>query len=126
VRLARASSVPVWASLVAVLACACVDADPPALRTLVTVISTQDGQAATEATQRLCEYGRRSLVVVEAALHTATPPGRKRLLRAIRQLGDADAIPLVSHLAQYDEDEGVRAEAERTSLALAARSTVVH
>ena len=102
---------------------ACVDADPPALRTLVTVISTQDGQAATEASTRLCEYGRRALVVVEAALHTATPPGRKRLLRAIRQLGDRDALPLVSHLARYDEDEGVRKEAASTLTAL---SPVVH
>jgi hypothetical protein len=96
----------------------CADTDPPAMRTLVTVIATEQGQAANEATDRLIAYGRRSLVVLEAAIHTADPAGRKRLVRAMRRLGDRDAVPLLSHIARYDEDEGVRKEASDALAAL--------
>ncbi len=94
--------------------CGCADADPPAMRTLVTVIATQDGAAAADATERLVGYGRRGLVVLEAALHTAPPAGRRRLVRAIRRLGDEDGAPLLGHLVRFDEAEEVRAEARAT------------
>ena len=113
------------ASLTIVLVCAaalaaCADADPPAMRTLVTVIATQDGNAAADATERLIAYGRRGLVVLEAALHTATPVGRKRLVRAIRQLGDKDGTALLAHVARYDDSEEVRSEARAALEAWAA------
>jgi hypothetical protein len=81
------------------------------MRTLVTVIVTTDGREAANATDRLVAYGRRGLVMLEAALHTAPPPGRRRLIRAIRQLGDEDGAPLLGHVARFDDDEAVRAEA---------------
>ncbi|MEO6954651.1 MAG: hypothetical protein ABI321_22825 [Polyangia bacterium] len=93
----------------------CVDPDPPVLRTLVTVVATQDGRPAEEATARLVAEGRRSLVVVEAALHTADAPGRRRLVRVIRRLvaeGEKDGCPLLGHVATYDDDVTVRREAD--------------
>jgi hypothetical protein len=90
----------------------CADSDPPAMRTLVTAIATQEGSAAADATERLVPYGRRGLVVLEAALHTAAPPGRRRLVRAIRRLGDEDGAALLAHVARWDEAAEVRAEAK--------------
>jgi hypothetical protein len=107
--------------LVAVtFALGCADADPPAMRTLVTVIATSEGQAVTDATDRLMPYGRGALVVLEAALHTAPPPGRRHLIHALRRLGDEDAVALLAHFARYDEDRQVAAEAKSTLEAWAA------
>ena len=93
----------------------CVDPDPPMLRTLVTVVTTQDGRPSEDASTRLVAEGRRSLVVIEAALHTADAPGRRRLVRVIRRLvaaGDKDGCPLLGHVATYDDDVTVRNEAD--------------
>ena len=98
---------------------ACVDPDPPAMRMLVTVIATQDGQPVEDATRRLVAYGRPALVVLEAALHTADAPGRRRIVRAIERVGDPDAVPLLHHYAQYDEDPQVRARAAAAAATLA-------
>ena len=103
----------------------CADSDPPALRTLVTVVSTQEGQPAVDATRRLVIEGRRSLVVIEAALHTADAPGRKRLVRAIAAIADeeGEGAALLDHLRKYDDDPAVRAEAEQTLRKWAAETT---
>lgn len=101
--------------LLATAASGCVDPDPPVLRTLVTIVATQDGRPADQATMRLVQEGRRSLVVVEAALHTADAPGRRRLVRVIRRLveaGEKDGCPLLGHVATYDDDVTVRTEAD--------------
>lgn len=94
--------------LLLVLLAGCVDPDPPRLRTLVTVVATQEGQPAEQATAQLVAEGRRSLVVVEAALHTADPAGRRRLLRVIDRLHDPDGCPLLRHFGRFDEDEATR------------------
>lgn len=105
----------VLAVLVLIVIAGCVDPDPPVLRTLVTVVATLDGRPAEEATARLVAEGRRALVVVEAALHTADAPGRRRLLRVIKRLvdgGEKDGCPLLGHVATFDDDVTVRSEAE--------------
>src|SRR6476659_1250138 len=94
--------------LLALLLCACVAGHPPRLPPLVPLIATQEGPVAEEATRKLVAEGRPALVVLEAALHTAEPAGRRRLVRAIDRLGDEDGCALLAHLARYDEDPAVR------------------
>lgn len=72
------------------------------------------GSSATAAAERLCRHGRRAIPSLEAALHTAEPPGRKNLILALRKLGDADAVPLLRHVALFDAAPDVRREAEWT------------
>jgi hypothetical protein len=98
----------VRALVLVLLVSACVDPDPPRLRTLVTVVATQEGQPAAEATRQLVAEGRKALVVIEAALHTAEPAGRRRLVRAIGMLHDEDGCALLQHVAQFDEDEATQ------------------
>jgi HEAT repeat protein len=100
------------------LVSACVQADPPALRSLVTVVATQPGQPANEATQKLVAYGRPALVVVEAALHTADPAGRRRLIQVVARIHDPDARALLEHFARYDENSEVRSSAARAAASL--------
>ena len=66
------------------------------------------------ATERLVPHGRRAIVIIEAALHTAQPPGRKNLIVALRRIHDADAVPLLRHFAVFDASPDVRTEARWT------------
>jgi HEAT repeat protein len=77
-------------------------------------LSVHEGDAATAAIARLARRGRSAIPAIEAALHTAKPAGRKNLVTALRKIGDADAIPLLRHVALYDDEESVRHEAEWT------------
>ena len=47
-------------------------------------------------------------------MHTAEVPGRKNLVLALRKIGDADAVPLLRHIALFDPAPDVRVEAEWT------------
>lgn len=77
-------------------------------------VAVHEGDAVAIATQRLVRRGRSSLPSIEAALHTARPAGRKNLIVALRKIGDAEAVPLLRHVALYDDEESVRVEAEWT------------
>jgi hypothetical protein len=103
----------VRALVLVLLVSACVDPDPPRLRTLVTVVATQEGQPSEDATTQLVAEGRRALVVIEAALHTADPAGRRRLVRAIDKLHDDDGCALLQHVARFDEDAATRGAADQ-------------
>jgi hypothetical protein len=113
-----------WACVILLLLCGCVDTDPPALRTLVTVVATQEGQPVVDATRSLVAAGRPALVVVEAALHTADAAGRKRLIRVLDAIADPDGegSALLAHLSRYDEDAEVRAAAEQVLTQWAAQT----
>jgi hypothetical protein len=84
------------------------------IRAQVTLLLNQEGAAAQAASARLQRHGRRAIVTIEAALHTATPDGRKNLILALRGIGDGEAIPLLRHVAIYDPSAEVRREAEWT------------
>ena len=73
-----------------------------------------EGEAAAGSASRLVMFGRRALPAMEAALHTADERGRKNLILAMRRLGDAEAIPLLLHVATHDPASDVRREAEWT------------
>lgn len=92
---------------------ACNDADDD-IRANVTLLCNHEGALATAAADHLARYGRRAIPTIEAAMHTASTAGRKNLILALRKVGDAEAVPLLGHIAVYDGAEDVRREAEWT------------
>lgn len=101
--------------LIACLAAApaCSDNDDD-IRAKVTVLCNREGAAATLAAERLAGYGRRAIPTIEAAMHTASATGKKNLVMALRKIGDAEAVPLLGHMAQFEPSPDVRREAEWT------------
>ena len=87
--------------------------DDDALRGDVQLVAALP-EPSPRAVERLVVHGRRAIPLVEAALHTAEPPGRKNLLLLLRRIGDPDAVPLLRHYALYDPEPEVRVEAEWT------------
>jgi hypothetical protein len=101
---------------------ACNDADDD-IRANVTLLCNHEGVLATAAAEHLQRYGRRAIPTIEAAMHTASPTGKKNLILALRKIGDAEAIPLLAHIAQFEPSEDVRREAEWTLRQWAADGT---
>ena len=91
----------------------CDDADGD-IHANVTLLSQREGALATAAADHLARYGRRAIPTIEAAMHTATPTGRKNLVMGLRRIGDVDAVPLLRHLAIYDPSPDVAREADWT------------
>jgi hypothetical protein len=94
-------------------AAACNDVDDD-IRASVTVLCNHEGIPATSAAERLERYGKRAIPTIEAAMHTASPVGRKNLILALRRIGDPDSIALLGHIAVFDGSPDVRREAEWT------------
>jgi hypothetical protein len=92
---------------------ACNDADDD-IRANVTLLCNHEGALATAAAEHLQRYGRKAIPTIEAAMHTATPTGKKNLILALRKIGDAEAVPLLGHMAQFEPNADVRREAEWT------------
>src|SRR5262245_61345283 len=101
------------ATLAAALGTACFS-DDDGSRADVQAVAVHEGDTVNIAIQRLVRRGRAALPPIEAALHTAKPPGRKNLIVALRKIGDPEAVPLLRHVALYDEEQSVRVEAEWT------------
>jgi len=101
--------------LMALLAAApaCSDADDD-IRANVTLLCNHEGALATAAAEHLARYGRRAIPTIEAAMHTASPTGKKNLILALRKIGDSEAVPLLGHVAQFEPNADVRREAEWT------------
>ena len=93
---------------------ACSDRDEAEIRADVTLLSNHEGAIAATAADHLARFGRRGIPTIEAALHTASPPGKKNLIVALRKIGDVEAIPLLRHVATFEPSEDVRREAEWT------------
>jgi hypothetical protein len=88
--------------------------DEEAMRAEAQVLSQAQGEAAPASAERIARFGRRAIPSIEAALHTAEPSGRKNLILGLRRIGDAEAVPLLGHLAAWDAAPDVRREAEWT------------
>lgn len=94
-------------------AAACSDADDQ-IRADVRLLCNHQGALAVAAADDLTRFGRRAIPTVEAAMHTASAPGRKNLVLALRRIGDADAAPLLGHISVYDGSAEVKREAQGT------------
>jgi hypothetical protein len=89
-------------------------ADDDAIRIEVQALTLERGEHTMVAADRIARHGRRAIPSIEAALHTADDVGRRNLVLALRKVGDAEAVPLLQHLAAYDSDELVKKESEWT------------
>jgi len=103
----------VLVTLLAVAPAACNEADDD-IRANVTLLCNHEGALATAAADHLARYGRRAIPTIEAAMHTASPTGKKNLILALRKIGDVEAVPLLGHIAQFEPNADVRREAEWT------------
>ena len=100
-------------ALLVAAAAACKDNDDDICAN-VPLLCDHEGALATAAAEHLARYGRRAIPTIEAAMHTATPAGKKNLVMALRKIGDAEAVPLLGHMAQFEPSPDVRREAAWT------------
>jgi len=84
------------------------------IRAAVTLAISHEGAQAQAAVDKLAQHGKRALPTIEAAMHTASPAGKKTLIGALRKIGDVEAVPLLRHVALHDPGADVRREAEWT------------
>ncbi|MDB4967622.1 MAG: hypothetical protein JWN44_3311 [Myxococcales bacterium] len=92
---------------------ACNDNDDE-IRHNVTLLCNHEGALAMAAADALTRHGRRAIPTIEAAMHTASGPGKKNLILALRKIGDAEAVPLLAHIAEFEPSPDVKREAEWT------------
>ncbi len=108
-------SLMVKASLMIALALAgCADRTDDEIRAGVTLTLNEEGAPQKQAAEKLASFGARAIPTIEAAMHTASPSGRKDLIGVLRKIGDVEAVPLLGHVAVFDPAEDVRREAEWT------------
>ena len=100
-----------WLVCGLLLLSACTSSTDDQIRGQVTLLLNEEGAPAEAAAHRLVGFGKRAIPTLEAAMHTASPSGKKALIGVMRQIGDESAIPLLGHIATYEPDEGVRREA---------------
>jgi hypothetical protein len=80
----------------------------------VQLLATTRGELSEQALRRLSPYGRQALPYLEAALHTASPAGRRNLAIALRRLGLPETASLLGHIAAFDGDLATAKEAWKT------------
>lgn len=84
------------------------------LRSAVELLAAERGEVADRAYQRIEPRGRTALPYLEAALHRVAAPGRRNIVIALRRLALPESTSLLGHLAAFDADPQVRAEAYHT------------
>jgi len=114
---------PVALAMAAMLSPAGCDEPTTNLRGAVELLGAEQGEVAERALATLKEHGTRrdALPYLEAALHRVPPKGRRNVVIALRQLALPEAAPLLGHLAAFDAEPTVRAEAYSTLELWAAR-----
>ncbi len=98
------------ASLASLGSLGCEDTSYKQIGTEINVLAkrSQDPRA-DGARSRLVAFGRPAIPQIETALHTAQERGRLQLIAALDEIGDAEAVPILRHLAVYDTSDQVRA-----------------
>ena len=102
------------AILIALLLSGCADHTDDEIRASVTLLLNEEGRPQQQAADKLASFGARAIPTIEAAMHTASPSGRKDLIAVLRKIGDVEAVPLLGHVAVFDAAADVRREAEWT------------
>lgn len=103
-----------WALALTLALSACSDRTDDEIRGQVTLALNHEGAPAAAAVDRLVKHGRRAIPTIESALHTASPGGKKTLIKALRRIADVESVPLLRHFAMFDPNPDVRREAEGT------------
>jgi HEAT repeat protein len=92
---------------------ACEDTSYRKIGAEITVLAKRSQDPRVDgARQRLVTFGPAAIPQIETALHTAQERGRLQLVAALQDIGDAEAIPILRHLAVYDSSSDVRAACE--------------
>ena len=92
------------------LTAACEDTSYRKIGAEITVLAKRSQDPRVDgARQRLVAFGAAAIPQIETALHTAQERGRLHLVAAMQDIGDAEAIPILRHLAVYDSSSEVRA-----------------
>jgi len=105
---------PLWLPLVLLLGCSFSEDPQREIDKHTLVVAEKEGAEATQSMERLIAQGRRAIPTIELALQQARPTGKRNLVLVLRRIGDAEAIPLLRHLAQHDADALVKREARTT------------
>lgn len=100
--------------LVGVASTACEDHAHGDIGDEINILVRRNDQLVPPAMDRLAAYKREALPQIETALHTAAPAGRLHLVAVMERIGDADAIPILRHVALFDITPELRAAAEAT------------
>lgn len=111
-------------ALSALAACtprACDHGDRRALALEVEYLVADDGPTSDEAERRLIARGKGAIAVLETGLYVADAAGRRRVIEVLAAIGDAEATPILAHLAARDPDPGVRDAARRALASLRRR-----
>ncbi|HVR60423.1 MAG TPA: hypothetical protein VMU50_00915 [Polyangia bacterium] len=96
----------------ALAAGACEDRSHRDIGDEINILTRRNDALVPPATARLAAYGRKAIPQIETALHTAAVTGRLHLLDALAKIGDAEAAPILRHVAVYDVAPEVRDAAE--------------
>ncbi|MCP4445589.1 MAG: HEAT repeat domain-containing protein [Myxococcales bacterium] len=78
----------------------------------VEILIGEPGPAVKEAERRLLERGRSAIAILETGLYHADPIGRIRIVRTLAKLEMEEAMPVIQHIAERDDDPLVRETAE--------------
>lgn len=105
-------------SMSACAAPACSDGGERAMRKDVQLLVQDDGALAEAARSRLVARGQEAVLVLETGLYAANAPARRRIVRALAEIGSAEALPILAHLAVRDPDPDVRQAAENARQSL--------
>ena len=96
----------------AVASGACEDRSHRDIGDEINILTRRNDALVPPATARLASYGRAAIPQIETALHTAAATGRLHLVDALARIGDAEAAPILRHVAVYDVNREVRDVAE--------------
>ena len=92
---------------------ACEDSSHRGIGDEINLLTRRNDALVPPAIERLAGYRRKAIAQIETALHTAAPYGRLHLLAALEKIDDAEAVPILRHVAVYDVNGEVRETAER-------------
>lgn len=104
------------------LTTACSRSDDNHLEVFVDALIAESDSLADKAHLALVSRGRESIVILETGLYRADPAGRRRIIRALLDIGEPEARPILAHLAEHDADPEVRDAAHRALERLGGRA----
>ena len=86
----------------------------------VEILIGEPGPAVKEAERRLLARGPSAIAILETGLYQADPIGRVRIVKTLAKLGSQEAVPVLAHIAERDDDPLVRETASTALTQLAA------
>ena len=116
--------VAAWALAAACAPRTCSDRDDVWLARAIEILVEDDGQGAREAHALIVDRGFEAIALLETAIYGATESGRRRVVRALVDVGHPEVVPILKKLSEVDAAESVRQEALRGLSALSARGPI--